>query len=246
MSNVFMIRKGGGGTVSGAFAVLSVSFPAGSTCTLSKGSKIYRAQNNTNTVLFAIPEAGDWIITIQDGGKQKTTTVPITEQGQVERIVIGYSTVLFEPGSGSEALWETSGTGSASSQNITVIGGVTNGTVTSGWAYLKEAISMAGLSLLTVVTTKTKGISDDGFGPAELYLIEEPYGPTAAEHASITQQIPDGENSGANAWKIDIKGLDPAKRYFLSLYASGNRREGEPGQWFVYESFVTVTGAVLT
>lgn len=249
MSNVFMIRKGGGGTVSGAFAVLSVSFPVGSTCTLSKDSKIYRAPSNTNTALFAVPEAGDWTITIQDGGKQKTTTVPITEKGQVERIVIGYSTVLFEPGSGSEALWEISGTGSASSQNITLDGYVSYGTTYSGWAYLKTAMSMAGLSALTIQSeiTHNKHIQgSDGLAPTYVYLIEEDYGPTSAEHAAITQAFPDGSHTGVNAWSVDITGLDREKQYYVSFYTCGRTRDGEPGQVFSYDADLTVTGVVLT
>lgn len=243
-----MIRKGGGGTVSGAFAVIGVSYPSGSSCTLSKGSKIYRAQDTSGTALFAVPEAGDWIITITDGSRTRARSVAITERGQVEKVVISYSTVLFEPGSGSEALWETSGTGSASSQNITLDGYVSYGTTYSGWAYLKTAMSMAGLSALTIQSeiTHNKYIqSSDGLAPTFVYLIEEDFGPTSAENAAITQPFPDGDRSGANAWEIDIKDLNQEKQYYVSFYTCGRTSQGEPGQVFSYDADLTVTGAVL-
>lgn len=248
MSEAFLIRRGGS-IANSAYALIAVSYPAGSTCTATKGAKTLTAKSSNGAYCFPIPEAGTWVVAITNGAKTATKSVVISAAGQVEKVVMGYSVILFEPGSGSEALWETSGTGSASSQNITLDGYVSYGTTYSGWAYLKTAMSMAGLSALTVQSeiTHNKYIQGSyGLAPTNVYLIEEDYGPTSAENAAITQELPDGSHTGVNAWSVDITGLDPEKKYYVSFYTCGRNREGEPGQWFSYDADLVVTGVVAT
>ena len=42
MSSVFLTRRGAGGSVSGAYAVIGVTYPVGSLCTVSRDGVVYR------------------------------------------------------------------------------------------------------------------------------------------------------------------------------------------------------------
>ena len=84
-----------------AYAVIGVEYPAGSVCTCAKGSTVLQAEDTLGRTMFGVPEAGDWVITITDGTETKTQTVSITEQYQIESILLTYSTYLFKSGLGA-------------------------------------------------------------------------------------------------------------------------------------------------
>ena len=247
MSNVWITRKGAGGTIGSAFAVISVSYPTGSDCTLSRDGKIFRDRRSSGTALFAVPEAGNWVVAISDGEHTNTRTVAITERGQAERIVISYNDALFAPNSGSEAQWQTSGRATAGSGSIRVHGTANwvDGEISS-WAYLKEPISMADRTKLTVELTcteirETPAVSGSG----AIYIIPEDRNPTSSLYAAISQSVTAGEHTGENACEIDVSNLDAGKRYYVAFCARG-RRTDYGGTVYEASLTFTVTGAVLT
>lgn len=71
--------SGGGGE---AYAAISVTYPAGSICTCSNGSKTLKATDTSGSFLFLVPEGGEWTVSITDGTKQVSKTVSITEKYQ--------------------------------------------------------------------------------------------------------------------------------------------------------------------
>ena len=108
-----------GETITGTlalFAVIHVTYPAGSVCTCTKGTKTYKAKNTSGLVLFAVPEAGDWTITSSDGIRTATKTVSITSEGQIETVVLTYGLYLYDAGdectsiTGGWSLAKSSGT----------------------------------------------------------------------------------------------------------------------------------------
>lgn len=93
--------SGGGGK---PYAVIGVTYPAGSICTCSNGSKTLTAKDTSGTAMFTIPEAGTWTVTAVSGDKSASKAVEITAEGQVESVVLGYRFYLFNNGYSNAAL----------------------------------------------------------------------------------------------------------------------------------------------
>lgn len=86
---IFNFEAGGGG-VDEAFAVVHVSYPAGSTLTAIKGTLILKAEDTSGTYNFLIPESGSWIITSTGGGETDSRTVNITAKYQIANVTLAY------------------------------------------------------------------------------------------------------------------------------------------------------------
>lgn len=96
MGDCFITRRGGG---SGKlFAAIGVTYPAGSTCTCTNGSKTLKAKTTSGQCVFPIPEAGTWIVTATDGSGTASKTVEITAEGQTEKVTLEYYLTLFDNG----------------------------------------------------------------------------------------------------------------------------------------------------
>ncbi len=89
----------GRGLASKPYAVIGVTYPSGSTCTCTNGSKTLTAKDTTGKALFIIPSAGTWTVKAVKGSKSKSKAVSITAEGQVKTVVLTYELYLF---SGSE------------------------------------------------------------------------------------------------------------------------------------------------
>ena len=90
-----------GETITGTlalFAVISVTYPAGSVCTCTKGTKTYKAKNTSGLALFAVPETGEWTVSCTDGDKTKSASVSITTEGQAENVTLAYELYLLQNG----------------------------------------------------------------------------------------------------------------------------------------------------
>ena len=72
------------------FAVISVTYPEGSTCTCTNGTKTLTAKNTSGKALFNVT-VGEWIVTATNGKKTNSVTVSITTEGQFESVTLKYS-----------------------------------------------------------------------------------------------------------------------------------------------------------
>jgi len=88
----------GGGASGSAFAAIGVTYPAGSSCTCTNGTKTLKAKDTGGSFLFLIPEAGRWTVSCTDGKNSKSRTLDITEKWQTENVVLNYELVLFDSG----------------------------------------------------------------------------------------------------------------------------------------------------
>ena len=96
MGNIMSGRGGGGGVK--LFAVISVTYPAGSVCTCTKGTKNYKAKNTSGLALFAVPETGEWTVSCTDGTQTASTTATVSAEGKAVNVKLAYDLRLFDNG----------------------------------------------------------------------------------------------------------------------------------------------------
>ena len=97
MGECFITRRGGGGT-SKAFAVISVTYPAGSVCTCTDGTKTLTLKDTGGQGFFLIPYAAAWTVTATDGVETTSESVEITTYGQSFSLHLSYDLVLYSNG----------------------------------------------------------------------------------------------------------------------------------------------------
>ena len=102
MSGTIMSGRRGGVRL---FSVISVTYPAGSVCTCTKGTKTYKAKNTSGRALFAVPEVGEWTVSCTDGTKTASKTVNITTDGQATSVTLAYELYLFSEIDGNVGDW---------------------------------------------------------------------------------------------------------------------------------------------
>ena len=81
-----------------AFALISVTYPDGSTCTCTDGTKTLTLKGTSGQGIFIIPYAGTWTVTATDGTNTKSESVEITSEGQSLSVMLLYELVLYEDG----------------------------------------------------------------------------------------------------------------------------------------------------
>ena len=91
-----IIPLGGGG--SKVVASIVVTYPAGSTCTCTLGSRVLTAKDTSGKWVFGLPSTGNWVIKATSGSKSKSKTVEITAEGQVKTVTIMFEAILWEAG----------------------------------------------------------------------------------------------------------------------------------------------------
>ena len=106
MGEAFITRRGGG--TGKAFAVIGVTYPEGSVCTCTNGSKTLRAKDTSGKVIFYIPYPGTWNVTISNGSIIKTGSVTV-EEGDVVAFNMFYQLTLFDGSDGGDKTDVTGG-----------------------------------------------------------------------------------------------------------------------------------------
>jgi predicted XRE-type DNA-binding protein len=106
-----------------AFAAIGVTYPEGSTCTCSNGTKILNAKNTSGQALFLIPEAGEWTVisTATDGTETASETVEITSEGESISVELHYTVYLYKNGDEYADItggWEKSSTAYGSARPL--------------------------------------------------------------------------------------------------------------------------------
>lgn len=78
-------------------SVIAVTYPAGSICTCTNGTRTLKARDTSGKALFNVP-VGTWTVSCTDGSKTASKEVSITEEGQNETIILSYTLVLYNAG----------------------------------------------------------------------------------------------------------------------------------------------------
>ncbi len=99
MSLVFNMVGGAGG--SAELPAIYASYPEGSVCTCSNGTKTYTAKDTSGYWLFAGLDIGTWTVTATDPTdptKTDSDTVEILTEGQSVSVTLSYALWLFKEG----------------------------------------------------------------------------------------------------------------------------------------------------
>lgn len=175
MGNCFITRRGGG--TSKAYAVIGVTYPAGSTCTCTDGAKTLTLKNTSGQGIFIIPYAATWTVTATDGTNTNSKSVEITSEGQSVSVELSYALVLFDGGDNTSVTggWTYTitdtgfGTPDVRPDNLTVgttlywlpgrgwDGGGTDQKNRSGYARTKNKIDVTNYNTITAVSNYAKG-----------------------------------------------------------------------------------------
>ena len=79
-------------------ATITVTYPAGSTCTCANGSTVLTAPDTSGNYTFTVTNTGDWTVSCTDGTQTASKTVEITEEGQSKTTSLFYNIYLFYNG----------------------------------------------------------------------------------------------------------------------------------------------------
>ena len=90
-------------------ATINITYPAGSTCTVTNYKKTWTAPNTTGSWTFKANEVGHYTVKAVSGSKSKEKEVLITTEGQVENVTLTYELVLFDGSNGGDVTSLTGG-----------------------------------------------------------------------------------------------------------------------------------------
>lgn len=96
MAEAFIVRRGG--SSGNVFAFIKVTYPEGSVCTCSNGSKTLTAKDTSGEFIFSIPVAGTWTVSCTNGDKTTQKVVTINNQGESHSVMLAYEYVLYDNG----------------------------------------------------------------------------------------------------------------------------------------------------
>ena len=85
------------------YAIIGVTYPAGSVCTCADGTRTLTAKDTSGKAVFVIPSAGTWTVTATKGSQTKSAAVEITAEGQVKTVEINFELILFDGSTGTVA-----------------------------------------------------------------------------------------------------------------------------------------------
>lgn len=135
---------------SDVYATISVTYPSGSTCTCTNGTKTLTAEGTSGSYIFSIPKAGTWTVTATDGTKTSSKSVSITTKNQSENVALLYRFYLFKSGEGTASgYWNQPTANDGNYFNNTNSFGVSN-TSTRVQFCFKPKVNLAGFNTLKV------------------------------------------------------------------------------------------------
>ena len=90
---IFNMVGGGGEKL---FSIIAVTYPEGSVCTCSNGTRTLKAKDTSGKALFNVT-VGEWTVKAEDtaAGKSKSANVSITEEGQLKSVTLKYKLYWF-------------------------------------------------------------------------------------------------------------------------------------------------------
>ena len=148
-------------------ATISITYPAGSTCTVTNYKKTWTAPNTSGSWTFKANEVGVYTVKAVSGNKSREKEVLITAEGQSKTITIVYETVLFDATDNTSITggWQQKnyasgyGTGSISNGLIQVVGSTAYGGASASYMVMYLTKNKIDLTEATSLKAQTGTIN---------------------------------------------------------------------------------------
>ena len=101
-------------------ATINITYPSGSTCTVSNYKKTWTAPSTTGSWSCKVNEVGVYTVKAVSGSKSSTAEVIITTDGQTKTVSLNYDLILFNNGLVKNIDWDSSAVDSTGYCNNTV------------------------------------------------------------------------------------------------------------------------------
>lgn len=165
-----------------SFGYIGATYPSGSILTCTKDNTIFTAEDTSGKYIFALPEAGSWIIKSENSAQSisDSETISLTDENTAKEVILRYNDILYNAGDARTAItggWNnkavTSGTSGwtaeASSFNTSNV--VMNNSGSTGICAVstKNKISFSGFTTLKIRVTAWQNLGN-GFGHSEIAL----------------------------------------------------------------------------
>ena len=190
-----MVGKTNVGSSGKLFAVIAVTYPEGSICTCSDGTKTMKAKDTSGKALFNVA-VGEWTVTATDGSSTASHAISIKADGQIESVTLSYELYIFKAGTGSNTTWTTGDGTYGTDWNTSgtdylrqTIGGY-NGYVTLAYLYADNAFDATNYTTLVVT----------GYG----YCDNQTFGVSSSKGGSLTASGTFTSSSSETTYTADI------------------------------------------
>ena len=203
----------GGGSLT---AIIAVTYPAGSVCTCSNGTKTLKARDTSGKALFNVT-VGEWTVSCTDGSSTVSKSVTITATGQVESVKLSYDLILYD--SGEEYSDITGGW-----SGFACYSGTSKGTFTknSSSIYIKsngskgaQSIAAAPANKIDITDISTLKVNVTSFNVQSEYrayfLLS-----SSRDTSSVSNSVASKEIKGTGEIALDISGLSGS--YYVIVY----------------------------
>ena len=202
MSKGYII--GGGGSTK-MFAVIGVTYPSGSTCTCTNGTKTLKAKGTSGTAIFNVPSTGTWTVTATNGDKTASKSVSITAEGQTVSVVLLYQQYLFSETDGNVGGWISDGNFTIASNYMTVDDAY------ASWAHCPK-VDLSNFSTLYIDSQKTSGGA-----------LDSAYIAPSTTTTISTEGLNFGTSTTRETQSLDISAY--TGQYYIAIYGSWTTRK---------------------
>ncbi len=136
------------------YAVIGVTYPAGSTCTCTNGVRTLTARDTSGKAMFVIPSAGTWTVKAVKGSQSTSKAVKITTEGQVATVELAHDYVIFSNETGLNSAFSDGGGGATVNVATTSSGEKVlifpHGGGENRMAYIKPAVDLTNYKTLKI------------------------------------------------------------------------------------------------
>ena len=158
-------------------ATINITYPAGSTCTVTKGSTVFTAPDTSGAWDCVVPSTGTWVVGCTDGVLSSSQNVAITADGQTESVTLAYFTATINityPATSPCTVTDSSGATIATDTNTTTSTKtfVTAVHATGTYTIAATATDSSGKTKSTTVSITTDGQSESVTLTYELLLFD--------------------------------------------------------------------------
>lgn len=200
-------------------ATINITYPAGSTCTVTDGTTTLTAPDTSGTWACAVPNAGTWTITTTDGTYTGEKTVSITGSGQVLSVTVNYDLMIYSRGEINEDIGiTTDGYSYAGSNTKKVTFGETSIVIASGnnIAGTQNQVDVTNFSSLRVIMKSTTS------------NLTQPWCALCSVKAATSTNLisrTSADSASEKVSRIDLSGM--SGMYYILIAVSASSGSGE-------------------